>query len=184
MESWDRFIELTNEELDEAGLVRVGHYLDCKVCGAITNVALKDNPKHGVCSELCADGVHEPIVFERWKHFKGNTYQILGYVAVIKCYHKHGCGYTKVAEAMDCSHGDVMRTIELGSNGIFICRVGDEDWESEKTEVHVLYQGLYGDNQIFIRELSDFMGKVDKNKYPEVEQKYKYEKVKGYGNEH
>jgi len=39
---------------------------------------------------------------------------------------------------------------------------------------YVIYRKLYGDGCLFIRELSDFLGEVDKNKYPNIKQKYKF----------
>lgn len=41
--------------------------------------------------------------------------------------------------------------------------------------VYVIYRKLYGDGGLYIREKSDFLGKVDKVKYPNVEQEYRFE---------
>ena len=43
---------------------------------------------------------------------------------------------------------------------------------------YVVYRKLYGDGGLYIRELSDFMGEVDKNKYPNVKQKYRFSEQK------
>ena len=40
---------------------------------------------------------------------------------------------------------------------------------------YVIYRKLYGDGGLFIRELSDFLGDVNKDKYPNVKQKKKFE---------
>lgn len=40
---------------------------------------------------------------------------------------------------------------------------------------YVIYRKLYGDGSLFIREKNDFLGKVNKEKYPDVEQEYKFE---------
>ena len=40
---------------------------------------------------------------------------------------------------------------------------------------YVIYRKLYGNGSLFIREKSDFLGKVNKEKYPDVEQEYKFE---------
>lgn len=49
---------------------------------------------------------------------------------------------------------------------------------SETGEEYVIYKKL-NDTKIWIRPVSMFMSKVDKNKYPNVEQEYRFELVKG-----
>ena len=43
------------------------------------------------------------------------------------------------------------------------------------TTVFVIYRKLYGDGCLFIRELTDFLGNVNKEKYPNVKQEKKFE---------
>ncbi len=46
---------------------------------------------------------------------------------------------------------------------------------SETKENYVVYRALYGNSQLYIRPYEMFMSKVDKQKYPKVEQEYRFE---------
>lgn len=54
------------------------------------------------------------------------------------------------------------------------------DSESNNDEVlrkMVVYKALYGDGKIWVRDYEMFASKVDKEKYPDVEQEYRFEEV-------
>ena len=60
--------------------------------------------------------------------------------------------------------GNLYKVIEIAKN-------------TETNELMVVYQALYGDYDIFVRPLDMFLSKVDKEKYPDSKQEFRYEKV-------
>ena len=79
---------------------------------------------------------------------------------------------------------------ELKINGIYKHFKGDYyivegiGIHSETKEKYVIYKGLYGDNEIYLRPYEMFLEKVDKKKYPKVKQEYRFElqKIEKVGN--
>ena len=74
-----------------------------------------------------------------------------------------------------------IRKMEVKIKGIYKHFKGDyyivEDVaiHSETKEKYIVYRGLYGDGKLYIRPYDMFMSEVDREKYPNVEQKYRFE---------
>ena len=47
--------------------------------------------------------------------------------------------------------------------------------DSETEKRVVVYRALYGENKLYVRDLEMFLSEIDKVKYPNIKQKYRFE---------
>ena len=59
----------------------------------------------------------------------------------------------------------------------YLYRIVGEATHSETRERMMVYAALYGDGGLFVRPLDMFLSEVDREKYPEIRQKYRFELV-------
>lgn len=73
---------------------------------------------------------------------------------------------------------------ELIINGIYrhfkgnLYKVIGVALDSETKEEIVIYETLYGEKNLWVRKKEMFLSEVDRQKYPEVTQKYRFELIK------
>ncbi len=62
-----------------------------------------------------------------------------------------------------------------GNNYKILAIAQDSEEEQKK---YVIYESLYNDHKVYAREYNDFISEVNRNKYPDIKQKYRFELIK------
>ena len=100
-----------------------------------------------------------------YKHFKGKEYIVLG----------ESIPQSRISGNLifeNVKHTETAQQLNIfKDNDIFM------HWKQTSSERLVIYMALYGDYKIYARPYDMFMSKVDRIKYPDVEQEYRMEEV-------
>ncbi len=101
-----------------------------------------------------------------YKHFKDKYYAVM---SISKANGDENI--SKEAKILQGYHTELNRNID-------IYKLGDLYYHDENLEdTLVLYKALYDDKGIYARPIDMFLSEVDKEKYPDIEQKYRFELV-------
>ncbi len=60
---------------------------------------------------------------------------------------------------------------------MYLYEIVGEAEHTESGEKLMVYRPLYGEGKLYARPLGMFLSEVDREKYPNVEQKYRFEKI-------
>lgn len=80
--------------------------------------------------------------------------------------------------------GDIVQhfkreTIKEPHNNEYLYEIVGFAQHTETGEALVIYRALYGGKKLYARPSKMFYGKVDRNRYPEIQQEYRFVKYHG-----
>lgn len=80
--------------------------------------------------------------------------------------------------------GDIVRHFkretlspEEAAKNVYLYRIVGTAEHTETGERMMVYQALYGDFRLYARPYDMFMGEVDREKYPEIRQAFRFERA-------
>lgn len=96
-----------------------------------------------------------------YKHFKNNYYAVMG----VSSRSIEDKVFTKELNAYHTELNEYIKVYEINN----------EFFHKEEDKELVLYKALYDDKGIYARPKDMFLSKVDRIKYPDVKQEYRFE---------
>ena len=77
-------------------------------------------------------------------------------------------------------NGDIVRHFKREtvdpSSSTYLYKIIGEATHTENGEEMMVYEALYGDQKMYVRPIKMFLSEVDHQKYPNIKQKYRFEK--------
>lgn len=103
-----------------------------------------------------------------YKYFKDKVYIVIGKADSVKEY----------ISVMDINTAFLALDSETKENvSVYLMPDGQLFVNKEDGKQYVVYQAMYSYKDLYVREYDMFMSEVDHKKYPEVKQKYRFEKI-------
>ena len=78
---------------------------------------------------------------------------------------------------MDLVIGGTYRHFKGNLYKVLLVAYDSETNNDEEPKKLVVYESLYGDHKVWVRPYDMFLSKVDKEKYPDVEQVYRFQYI-------